>query len=154
MSRNATAEVLQLTEIHPTIATPGGATATVEGDAIALRAADGALVARYDAATGELLLSARTDVTVAAPRGTLSFQAETLRFAATQATVEVERWELRANRVVERAVDVFRTVEGLAETHAKRMRTLVERTLELSGRRTSIVSKEDTRIDGKRVLLG
>ena len=49
---------------------------------------------------------------------------------------------------------LLRTVEGLLETRARRARTLVDRGLELLARRTSVVSREDTRIDGKRVLLG
>lgn len=154
MTRPATAEVLPLHARTSALVTPNGATTAIDGDAIVVHAPDGQLVARYDTATGELMLSARAGVTIAAKQRTLTLEADELRLAATKACVEVEEWEVRAERIVERAVDVFRTVEGVAETHARRLRMVVERTLELTGRRTSIVSKEDTRIDGKRVLLG
>lgn len=154
MPKNSTCAIFPLSNANPSLSTPSGATTSVVGDTIDVRASDGTLVARYDAETGELTLSAKTGVTISARQGTLTLEGEELNFAATRARFEVEQWEVRASRIVERTIDVFRTVEGLAETHARRMRMLVERTLELSGHRTSIVSKEDTRIDGKRVLLG
>jgi hypothetical protein len=73
---------------------------------------------------------------------------------ASSAAFAVGHWELRAERVVERITDVYRNVDGLLETRAKRLRTLVATTLELFGRRTTITSEKDTRIDGERVLLG
>jgi len=56
--------------------------------------------------------------------------------------------------VIERAKDTYRHVEGLAELQANRTRTLVEDTCRTIAEKTTIVSEDDTLIDGKRVLLG
>lgn len=69
-------------------------------------------------------------------------------------TESAGRRELVAERVVERATDVYRQVSGLLQTTASRARTLVEGDHDLCAGRTNISSNEDTSIDGKRVLLG
>lgn len=154
MAQPAATRPLELVPTSPTLRTPSGAEAKTDGDTISIHAPDGALLAHYDAATGALRLSARTEVVVSAKGGRLSLDAETLEIAATTARVKVKDWHFEAERILERTFDAFRTVEGIAETHARRMRTIVDRTLELCSRRTTVTSKEDTRIDGKRVLLG
>jgi hypothetical protein len=131
----------------PTIATPTGASASIEGERIALRDAAGRLLLTLDGATGELRLEAERDLRLSAPEGRVVVEASAM-------DLSVGHYELRAERIIERAADVFRTAEGILETRARHARTLVSRTLELFGRRTTIASEEDTRIDGKRVLLG
>jgi hypothetical protein len=138
----------------PQLTTAAGASATVEDERIALRAADGALLAVYDAETGELELSAPQHLKLRAPGGRISHQAAVLEATAGEARWSVGSWELSAERTVERCRDALIHVEGILETRARRVRTLVDRTLELCARRTSVTSEEDTRIDGKRVLLG
>ena len=66
----------------------------------------------------------------------------------------VGSWSLGAERVLERANDVVRAVQGLMETRAGRVRTVVQDTTQVRSGSTSISSKEDTFIDGRRVLLG
>lgn len=73
---------------------------------------------------------------------------------ATEVVTEAGRVEVDAGRLVERAGDAYRRVEGLAELQAGRARTLVEGACQLVAQRTSVTSDEDTIIDGKRVLLG
>ncbi|MGK4006464.1 DUF3540 domain-containing protein [Sorangium sp. So ce1036] len=158
---------------------PSGARATVEGQVLALFDPGGALVASLDGATGELRISATSDLELSAPAGrvilsagvdgskieltqdSIALASEKARVSAGALAVDavkadwaVGQWELRAGRVIERAMDVFHDVEGLLETRAGRLRTLVSSTLELLGRRTTITSEKDTRIDGERVLLG
>jgi hypothetical protein len=152
------------------VTAPSGASASVEGDLIALRDAEGRVVVTLDGATGELRIAAAKDLRLAAPSGRVVVEAatdvevaagETVRLrgpslvvSAAEAALAIGHYELRAERIVERTTDAFRTVEGLLETRAKHARVLVARTLELFGRRTTIASEEDTRVDGKRVLLG
>jgi hypothetical protein len=145
-----------------TIVTPSGASATAEGDVLALRDAGGRVVATLDGRSGELCLKAGGDLRLSAPSGRVLVEAQSevelrgaaLRVDAAEARLSVGHWELRAERIVERTTDALRTVEGLLETRAKHARAIVSRTLELLSRRTTIVSEEDTRLDGKRVLLG
>ncbi len=78
------------------------------------------------------------------------------RISVTAATLahNVERYELTATRMVERARDAFREVSALWQTRAGRVRTLVTGSHTQHARRTLITSDEDTSVDGKRVLLG
>ena len=91
---------------------------------------------------------------------TLTATAVTLRgqeqigLEAPHVEVSAGRYEVAAQRLVERADDAYRHVEGLCEVQAGRARTLVEEENELVAKRTSITSSDDTVVDGKRVLLG
>jgi hypothetical protein len=144
------------------VTAPSGASASVDGDRIALRDAEGRVVVTLDGATGELSLSAEKDLRLAAPSGRVLVEAATevrlqgasLAVSAAEAVLAVGHYELHAERIIERTTDALRTASGLVETRAKHARMIVERTLELFGRRTTVASEEDTRIDGKRVLLG
>lgn len=62
--------------------------------------------------------------------------------------------EIEASRVVERAEDTYRYASGASHVAAGTQRTVVEGACEVVAGRTSIVSEEDTTIDGARVLLG
>jgi hypothetical protein len=66
----------------------------------------------------------------------------------------VDRYELTATRLVETARDAFRDVADLAESRIGRARTLVKGVYSLHARRSVMVSKEETKVDGKKVLLG
>lgn len=166
------------------VRTSTGASATVERGAIVVRDPQGAVVVRYDAETGEARIEsphgdltfaaagkvkivAGTDVEIEAPGtiGTTSarvsvhtgegdLNAERLSVRASELVTLVGKWELRAQRLVERVVDAYRDVDGLLQTRAGRMRTLVDGAYRLLSQRTDIVSREDSVIDGKRVLLG
>ncbi len=137
---------------QPALVAPSGATATIDGDAIALRDPEGRVVARYDGATGELVLS--TQGTLRLEASTVRIDTDAFEVSAVTSRFDVERWELAARQLYERAGDAFRTAEGIVETRAHRCRTLVARGFELIAERSSIMSRQDTRIDGKRVLLG
>ena len=78
------------------------------------------------------------------------------RVATTATTIvqSVERFELTASRLIERARDVFRDAEDLAQTRVGRARTIVKEAFTLHARRTALTSTEDTSIDGSKVLLG
>jgi len=81
-------------------------------------------------------------------------RAEGSRVDATTHVVQVGKLEVSAQRLIETAGEVFREVEGLLQQRAGRARTLVKETFRLLAGRTDIASREDTVIDGKRVLLG
>lgn len=64
------------------------------------------------------------------------------------------RAELEARTVVESTERAYRHASEFSSSTAGRARTCIEGDHELSAGRTSIVSTDDTTIDGKRVLLG
>ncbi len=80
--------------------------------------------------------------------------ARTISTTAERVATQVERYELTAKKLVEKTRDAFRTVLGLDQHEVGRQRTVVSDTMSVHARRTVIVSKKDTTIDGERVLLG
>ncbi|XXX80606.1 DUF3540 domain-containing protein [Sorangium sp. So ce134] len=108
----------------------------------------------------------RTGVRVAAPAVDVTSDRASLH--ATEATVLAERiattaaqiastagrMEIQAERLIERARDAYREVDGLLQTRARRARSLIREAYQLVSDRTSLVSKKETSIDGERVLLG
>ncbi|APR77235.1 Hypothetical protein A7982_02582 [Minicystis rosea] len=73
---------------------------------------------------------------------------------AEQLATKVVKYELTAERLIERTKDAFRDASDLAQTRAGRLRTLVKDVFSSHARRSVIVSTDDTSIDGKKVLLG
>lgn len=86
--------------------------------------------------------------------GKATVVARSLATTAESVAYNVERFELTADRLVEKTRDTFRDVSDLLQTRAGRVRTLVEDVYAMYSRRTVMVSKQDTSIDGKRILLG
>ena len=84
----------------------------------------------------------------------LSVVAGAIEGSASNVAMRLGRYQLTAERIRERARDVYRDVEGVVETRAGRLRTLVRGATQVRSGSTSIVSEEDTFLDGRRVLLG
>lgn len=119
------------------------------GDAEEPQVAVGAAEVRVDAS----VLDVKTgESRVATGRATIT--AERIATAASVLTQHVERFELTATRLVEKTRDTFRDASDLAQTRAGRVRTVVKNAYALFARRTSIASKEETSIDGSKILLG
>ncbi len=135
---DAPAQPLHVVSAATSLTTPAGAEVTVVDDAVSIRDQEGRLLLRYDAEAGTVVIDGGAH----------------LQLSGRRVSIETDELNVRAGRIVERSRDVFRTVEGILETRAHRARTVVSRLLEFSARRTSVVSEEETHIDGKRVLLG
>lgn len=80
--------------------------------------------------------------------------AREVSLTASLLTEHVDRVEVVAKRIVERTIDSVRVVSELLETRAGRVRSVVADMYSLYTKRTSIVSEEETTIDGKRIHLG
>jgi hypothetical protein len=61
--------------------------------------------------------------------------------------------ETRAERIIERATNVYRDVEELAQTRAGRVKLIAERTVHVLGQRALIRAREDVKIKGEKVHL-
>jgi hypothetical protein len=130
------------------VRTPGGASAEVDGERLVLRDARGAIVVVYDAERGTAEIAApKGDLVLSAPHGKIALRAR-------EVECEAGRIELRADRIFERARDIYRDVEGLLQTRAERVRTLATGAYQLFAKRVNVVAEEDAAVDGKRVLLG
>ncbi len=102
-------------------------------------------------ATATLDVRARTAHVAA---GDATVLARRIRTTATQIATTVEELEVTAGHVVERARDVVQEVSGVLTSRLGRVRAVVKDVYSLRARRTELKSKEDTAIDGRRVLLG
>lgn len=105
-------------------------------------------------AAGSVRLRAGKNVQIEAPNGELSTHVDSLKFRARSLLNEVERYQLNAGRIVERSHEVFQHVAGLMQRRIGRMRSLVQGGYTLESERTTLLSEEDTVIDGKRIHLG
>jgi hypothetical protein len=93
-----------------------------------------------------------TSARVATGRATVL--ARSIATTADSIASKVTKYELTAERLVEKTRDTFRDAADLAQTRVGRMRTLVKDVLSMHARRTVVVSTDETSIDGKKVLLG
>jgi hypothetical protein len=134
--------------VLPALRTQSGASAEVDGERLVLRDARGSIVVVYDAERGTAEIAApRGDLVLSAPQGKIALK-------ALEVECEAGRIDLRADRIFERARDLYRDVEGLLQTRAERVRTLATGAYQLFAKRVNVLAEEDTAIDGKRVLLG
>ncbi len=73
---------------------------------------------------------------------------------AEEIAQNVGRYELVADRLIERTRCSFRDVKELLQSRIGRVRTVVNDVYAVYSRRAVLVSKEETSIDGSKVLLG
>ncbi len=144
---SALRSVEQSSPLHA-VRTTGGASAEVDGERLVLRDARGSIVVVYDAERGTAEITApKGDLVLSAPHGKIALKAR-------EVECEAGRIDLRADRIFERARDIYRDVEGLLQTRAERVRTLATGAYQLFAGRVNVVAEEDAAVDGKRVLLG
>ncbi len=140
---------------HETLKTADGSSAQVLDGAILLRDPSGRAVLRFSGSEGLTLIAEEGDLRLCAPNGRVVIEAGTeVRLDAPEVRAVAGRWELIADRAVERLHDAYRTCEGLVQVRANRMRQLLGGSFEVVAQRASVSSEEETKIDGKRVLLG
>lgn len=144
----------------------GGATLTVVDGVAEAHDDSGKLLLRYDGETlelatqGDIRLSAQGRVVVESGES-IDLASDTVavvagRFSTTASVLvqRVERLETYAVRISEHAREAYREISELAQTRATRMRTLVEQSFSVMSGSTDMVSEEETRIDGDKILLG
>lgn len=100
--------------------------------------------------------------------GLLTAKAAHLHVVAEQATVlarhvdthlerlrqRAERIETEADQIVEKAKDSYRRVEGLAQTHAGRLKLVAETTLHALADRVKMRANRAFSVDGEKIYLG
>lgn len=150
---------------HPVLTTPSGLSARAERldglDVLAIRDGDGRLVLRVDAETGQVTLESRGGLSICAPQGTLRLEAarlevdaEQIELRARQMRQRVGLLETRARRIVERATDVYREAEELAQIKARDIRQVATDTLRMLGQRVRVKAAEDVKLKGEQIHLG
>ena len=150
----------------------GAVVASYEPDARTLRVGAGLARVELGAPDGTVAITAR-DVEISAARRAAvaapeldvtsgsarlraeeaSISAKVVRTVAEELASTAERWEVQVGRLIERAAETYREAR-LAETRAERVRTVAQAAFDVIAGRTTLLSDDDTVIDGKRVLLG
>lgn len=146
-----------------------GSLAEISSSSMELRSPEGRLLVRYNASLQRLELTSEGDLSLTAPNGSITLDAEqelnlkapkgqlelgSMQLRSDHANFEFGKLELRSERLIGKLAESFVDITRIAESRVHRMRTLVKTSLELAAERTSLRSKQDTRIDGKRILLG
>lgn len=106
---------------------------------------------------GELSL-AGSIVTLAAGRAELLAERVGLRAQQLESHVERARHvakvvDVRAGRIVERAVDVYREVERVSQTRAGRLKLIAKKAAQIVGETTLIKARDRVKIKGERIHL-
>ncbi len=132
----------------PQLTTQDGSTASISEDGcLEVRDPEGQLRVRYD---GEqtTIVAAAGDLVLDAPEGGVIMRAK------TDVAVEAPRITLQAEQLFEKTRESVREVSSLLLTRAGRIRSLVRESFTMKSHRTRMVSEKETAIDGKRILLG
>lgn len=86
--------------------------------------------------------------------GETSFVGERLEATLSRARWAIDRVESRLEQLVERLGSAHRTVEGLQQVTAGRMRALVRGAYQVKADHGSIKARSDLKLDGKKIYLG
>jgi hypothetical protein len=84
----------------------------------------------------------------------IELNSQELNVKASSARWIIDRIETLAETMIEKARNVYRTVEQLSQLKTGRMRTLVEQTFQFKSRRAFLKSEEDFKIKGEKIHLG
>ena len=122
----------------------------------------------FSAPSGRVVIQAGTDVVIDAPQDLkqsagrkatleapqIGVTAERILTTAKVLSQSAERLEVSATRLFEKTRETYREAKGLVQTRAGRVRAVIEDAFSVTSNRTTLTSKEETSIDGKKVLLG
>ena len=81
-------------------------------------------------------------------------EGESLNATLARSKLVIERLETVAQRVFQRAVNIFSRVENLQQTQAGKVRTLVTEDYYLKAEHTDIHAEQDVKINGDKIHLG
>lgn len=112
-------------------------------------------VARVNVESGDLeFMVQRGNMRFKADRG-IQFEGETVAvIGKSRIRLTADRLETSARSIVEKAKNVYRTVEQLSQLRTGRMRTLVASTFHFKARKVFVKSEQDYKIKAKQIHLG
>ena len=147
--------------------------AYLRDEVVEVRDRTGRVLMRHDGAVAEIVatealcIRADGDISIEAG-GQLRLSASKLELNSDEATIvsrrletiaqtlieRTERLEIHAGKLVERTRNSYRVTQELWQQRVGRVRTLVAKSYDLITERTSLLSRQETSVDGKRILLG
>lgn len=148
------------------IATSGGILAQVlarpGGDVLRVRDRSGRLVLDVSEDGAVVLHVADGDLELRAPRGRVRIEgADGVHIAGRQVAIEtphlrqvVGLLETHAKRIVEKAKDSYRDVEGISQLSASQVRISATKTFRAIAERLRMRAKKEAKIQGDKIYLG
>lgn len=148
------------------IATSGGILAQVlarpGGDVLRVRDRSGRLVLDVSEDGAVVLHVADGDLELRAPQGRVRIEAaDGVHIAGRQVTIEtphlrqvVGLLETHAKRIVEKAKDSYRDVEGISQLSASQVRISATKTFRAIAERLRMRAKKEAKIQGDKIYLG
>lgn len=150
-----------------TAAILGPATVTSLAGGVRVALADGtagraqmAMAVAYEPAVGDRLLVIGNDpsalfvIGVVSGRGKIALRAEEIELEASQLTIRAGKLECFADRVVQKAKDVYHWIEGLFQVRSKRARHLADESHDVQAGRAYIQADAEVVVDGRTIHLG
>lgn len=132
-----------------------GSVRVVARDAVTVSGAGGGAL-RVDAtgveASGPSLRSTTTKTTVESREAVIS--AARVGVSAERVNVTAKVMESRVGRIVERAQEAYRDVEGTLQQRVGRYRVLAKETWQVLSGRAILKARGDVRVDGEKLYLG
>ncbi len=124
--------------------------------------------------TGDILFNAAKNIRFAAPESVIfdsngigmnaqngNFRIEKTAFTGTEFTGSIrkaklmmERMESIAETVIDKAKNIYQTVEELMQTRTGRMRTLINTSWHCKSKKAFLKSEDDFKIKGEKIYLG
>lgn len=83
-----------------------------------------------------------------------SYVGKRISLTVAQARLIAGKFEILANDVVQKAKNIYTQVEGLVQTTAKRMRTMVDSTYHLKSKQAFLKAEEDFKVNADKIHLG
>lgn len=128
------------------------------GREVEISTGDGPGAARLELGASAVRLTSRLLRMVAGKAdlalGDVGYEGERLAAKLGEATVVASRLETAADRVFERARNVFRSVEDLHQLTAGRVRDVVRGGWQIRAGHAALDAEQDVKIDGKSIHLG
>ena len=118
-------------------------------EAVQIHSPQGALLVEYRPGSGKTLVNVESgDLEFVTHNGDIAFR------SARKILLAAQRLETRAETVVEKAANVYQTVEELTQLQTGRMRTLVDGSCHLKARDAFLKAEQDFKVDGNQIHLG
>ncbi len=144
----------------------GGVVAALEqgvrGDVIAVRDARGRLLVEVQEDGTVALHVAEGDLVLRSATGRVRIEgAEGVHLTAPRVTIEAARMrqvvgvmETHARRIVEKAKDAYRDVEGISQTRAGQVRIVAKQTFRAIAERVRMRASKDAKVQADKIYLG
>ncbi len=146
--------------------TPAGIVAAIEpgpeGEVLSIRDVRGRLLVEVRGDGAVVLNVPEGDLELRAERGRVRIEgAEGVHVAGPRVTLETPHLrqvvgvlETHAKRIVEKARDTYRDVEGISQTRAGQVRIVAKKTFRAIAERLRMRASKDAKVQGEKIYLG